>query len=178
MAKQRTYIFRFLAVIVLLLIGYIVFVNVQGNFHPITPAEAYRSGQLDSHQLAKYAKQYNIKSVLNLRGKHGGESWYDDEVATSSRLDLVHYDVGISADHELTDGEVRQLLDIFKNAPRPILIHCQAGADRSGLVAAMWKVVVDKEPKNVAMKQLSLRYGHLPFGENSAMDRFFKKWNP
>jgi undecaprenyl-diphosphatase len=99
-------------------------------------------------------------------------------VATCAKLDVTHYDVSLSSDHELTEAEVRQLLDIFNTAPRPILIHCQAGADRSGLVAAMWKVVVDKEPKDLAAQQLSLRYGHFPIGETTAMDRFFEKWNP
>jgi protein tyrosine/serine phosphatase len=178
MTKQRKYIITVTAVIVFLLIGYVLCVKVQGNFHSITPAEAYRSGQLGNDTLAKYVKEYNIRSILNLRGKHEGESWYDDEVAMSAKLGLPHYDVGISSDHELTDNEVRQLMDLFQKAPRPILIHCQAGADRSGLVAAMWKVVVDKEPKDLAAKQLSLWYGHMPFGDNCAMDRFFQKWNP
>jgi protein tyrosine/serine phosphatase len=178
MMKRRQHILAVLAVIVSLLIGYILFVKMQGNFHTITPSEAYRSGQLDNDKLAEYVKQYKIRSVLNLRGKHAGESWYDDEVAMSAKLDVTHYDVSLSSDHELTESEVRQLIDIFHAAPRPILIHCQAGADRSGLVAAMWKVVVDKEPKDRAAKQLSLRYGHIPVGDNSAMDRFFEKWNP
>lgn len=178
MTKQRKYILGILAVIFLSIIGYVLSVKIQGNFYPITSAEAYRSGQLDNDKLAEYVKRYNIRSVLNLRGKHAGESWYEEEVAMSAKLDLTHYDVSLSSDHELTDSEVRQLMDIFQEAPRPILIHCQAGADRSGLVAAMWKVVVDGEPKELAAKQLSLRYGHLPFGANCAMDRFFEKWNP
>jgi protein tyrosine/serine phosphatase len=181
MSKKRTLrssILWLLAVILLSVGGYIVAVRMQGNFHVITPSEAYRSAQLDDGQLTDYAKRYNIKSVLNLRGQHSGESWYDDEIAMSRRLDLAHYDVGLSSDHELTPAEVGQLMDIFRTAPRPILIHCQAGADRSGLVAAMWKVAVDKEPKAEAGKQLSIKYGHMPFGENQAMDRFFEKWNP
>jgi undecaprenyl-diphosphatase len=178
MAKRRKYIIGILTVILLSVIGYILYVKIQGNFHAITPAEAYRSGQLDNHKLAEYVKQYNIRSILNLRGKHSGESWYEEEVATCAKLDVTHYDVSLSSDHELTEAEVGQLLDIFSTAPRPILIHCQAGADRSGLVAAMWKVVVDKEPKDVAAQQLSLRYGHFPVGETHAMDRFFEKWSP
>ncbi len=163
---------------ILLLAGYILVVNLQGNFHPITPGEAYRSGQPDEHMLAQYKEQYNIKSVLNLRGSHPGESWYEEEMAASAKLNLVHYDVGLSASHELTKDDVRQLIDVFRTAPRPILIHCQAGADRSGLVAAMWKVAVNKIPKAEAKKELSLRYGHISFGENGAMDRFFEKWQP
>ncbi len=178
MVKRLKYIGAALGAAVLVLAAYIITVNLQGNFHPITPGEAYRSGQPDDRQLAQYADQYKIKSVLNLRGSHPGEKWYEDELVASSRLSLVHYDVSLSATHELTADEVRQIIEIFKAAPRPILIHCQAGADRSGLVAAMWKVVVDGKPKAEAKKQLSLKYGHIAFGEKRAMDDFFEKWNP
>jgi hypothetical protein len=42
----------------------------------------------------------------------------------------------------------------------------------------MWKVIVDKEPKSEAKKQLSLLFGHLPIGKTAAMDKFFHNWNP
>ena len=48
----------------------------------------------------------------------------------------------------------------------------------SGLVAAMWKVIVDKEPKSEAGKQLSILYGHLPIGKTTATDHFFENWTP
>ncbi len=178
MIKRLKYTGAALAAVVLVLAAYIVTVNLQGNFHPITPGEAYRSGQPDDRRLALYADQFKINSVLNLRGSHRGEKWYEDELAASARLDLAHYDVSLSATHELTADEVRQILEIFRTAPRPILIHCQAGADRSGLVAAMWKVVVDGMPKAEAKKQLSFKYGHISFGEKRAMDDFFEKWKP
>ncbi len=178
MTKRLKYAGAALAGAVLVLAAYIITVNLQGNFHTITPGEAFRSGQPDGARLAQYVDRYKIRSVLNLRGSHAGESWYEDEVAASARLNLAHYDVSLSATHELTDAEVRQLMEIFNTAPRPILIHCQAGADRSGLVAAMWKVVVDKMPKSEAKKQLSLKYGHIALGEKRAMDSFFEKWNP
>jgi protein tyrosine/serine phosphatase len=167
-----------LAVAILIMAGYVLAVNIQGNFHPITPGEAYRSGQLNSNKLARCVEQYKIKSVLNLRGSHPGEDWYEDELAASSKLQLVHYDISLSASHELTEADVRKLIGIFKTAPRPVLIHCQAGADRSGLVAAMWQVVVDKVSKAEAKKQLSLWYGHIAIGEKRAMDNSFEKWNP
>ena len=47
-----------------------------------------------------------------------------------------------------------------------------------GLVAAMLKVIVDKEPKSEAKKQLSILYGHVPLLGRAAKDRFFEEWNP
>ena len=157
----------------------VVFCEIEcGNFHTITPGEAYRSAQLDADKLAYYIKKYQIKSILNLRGKDSGATWYTDELNVSSKNNVAHYDISLSAYEEPQEKDIKSLLEIFMQAPRPLLIHCKAGADRSGLVAAMWKLVVDKEPKVEAGRQLSILYGHLTVGRAKAMDDFFQKWNP
>jgi undecaprenyl-diphosphatase len=150
----------------------------QGNFHPITYGEAYRSAILDRDELEHYIQKFEIKSIVNLLGYHPNEPWYKEEIEVSVDHNVKHYDISLPATREPTDKEVRKLVEIFKNAPRPVLIHCKAGADRSGLAAAMWKVIVDKEPKSEAGKQLSILYGHIPIGKTIAMDQFFKNWNP
>jgi protein tyrosine/serine phosphatase len=164
----------FLAALVLLMLppaGYFgVYMQVQGNFHPITPREAYRSAKLDREELEHYIKKYNIKSIVNLLGEDPRKSWYQEELQVSAKHNIRHYDISLSA--------TEKLIEIFKTAPRPVLIHCKGGSDRSGLAAAMWKVIVDKEPKSEAQKQLSILYGHFPLGKTSAMDHFFEHWDP
>jgi len=158
--------------------SYICYVIDQGNFRVITTGEAYRSAQLDRDKLEYYVRRYNIKSVLNLRGQNPYSDWYREELTVSAANRIKHYDIALSSTREPTENDVKQLTEIFREAPRPILIHCQAGADRSGLVAAMWKVIVDQEQKLEAGKQLSIFYGHVPLGGRDAMDNFFEKWQP
>lgn len=164
--------------VVLLSASCFLYMEEQGNFHPITYGEAYRSAQLDADELEYYIKKYNIQSMVNLRGKNPDASWYREETNISAGHNVKHYDISLSSSREPAEEDIRWLIEIFKSAPRPVLIHCQAGADRSGLAAAIWKVIVDKEPKSEADKQLSIFYGHLPIGKTTAMDRFFNKWNP
>jgi len=143
-----------------------------GNFHAITPNEAYRSAQLDQDQLKYYIAKYHIRTIVNLRGKEPGAKWYDDEIKTSAACRVQHYDVALSAVSEPTDRDIDGVIRIFKSAPRPLLLHCLGGADRSGLAAVIWKVVVDKEPESRASSQLTVFYGHLPFGKTAAMNRW------
>ena len=150
----------------------------QGNFHPITYGEAYRSAQLDADEMEHYIKKYNIQSMVNLRGKNPEASWYREETDMSAALNIKHYDISLSSSREPSGEDISRIIEIFKSASRPVLIHCQAGADRSGLAAAIWKVIVDKQPKSEADKQLSIFYGHFPIGKTSAMDHFFQNWNP
>ena len=126
-----------------------------GNFHTITAGEAYRSAQLNKDQLEYYANKYKIMSILNLRGKEPESQWYKDELTVSNNRHIAHYDITLSALCEPTDKDIDEMIDIFKSAPRPILIHCLGGADRSGLAAAIWKRVVDKEAKSQAARQLT-----------------------
>ena len=147
-----------------------------GNFHTVTAGEAYRSAQLDKEQLEYYSDKYKIMSILNLRGKEPDSVWYKDELEVSNTRNIAHYDVALSALSEPSDKDIAEILEIFKTAPRPILIHCLGGADRSGLVSAIWKRVIDKEPKSQAARQLSLLCGHLPFGKTRVMDKYFEQF--
>ena len=158
--------------------AYFMTIVGSGNFHAVTPGEAYRCAQPDYAQLEYYAKTYGIRSVINLRGKNPGDRWYMDEVRFCAANGMKHYDVGLSASSPPTARQVRKIMEIMRTAPRPVLLHCKSGADRSGLLAAMWKMYVDREPRAEADEELSVRYGHVPLLGTSAMDRFFMEWRP
>jgi len=154
------------------------YIEEQGNFHPVTHREAYRSAQLDRDELKFYIRNFAIRSIINLKGKAVDGPMYDEEIATCRDMGVRHYDLGLSAGKKPSSHEIEKLLKLFRIAPRPVLIHCRAGADRSGLAAALWKVVIDGAPKSVARDQLSIRYGHMPFRPTQVLDQFFAEWIP
>jgi len=175
---KTKWIFAVLTAVLFLPASYFIYMEEQGNFHPITPGEAYRSAQLDRDELQHYIRKFNIKSIINLRGKRTGHSWYREELDTCRQSGCRHYDLSIPADESPSPAKIKELLRLFENAPRPVLFHCRAGADRTGLAAALWKVTVDGKPKALARRQLSMRFGHFPIGPTAALDDFFKKWQP
>jgi protein tyrosine/serine phosphatase len=127
-------------------------------------------------QIAEYAKTYGIKTIINLRGDKSGRSWYDADVTEANRLSVVHIDFAMSARRGLTTRQAAALIVLMKGAQKPILIHCQSGADRSGLASALYLAAIKKSGEAVAEDQLSIRFGHfsLPFIPEFAMDRTFK----
>ena len=158
--------------------GYAIYCAViieTGNFHAVDPGVLYRSAQLGDQDLQAYARRYGIKSVLNLRGAHPGEAWYDGEMDAVHQLALVHYDYPLSAKRFVTSGEIAELLDIVRRAPKPLLVHCRSGADRSGLLAALYRYAVDGDSAAQADAQLSLVFGHFPYltSRSGAMDDSF-----
>lgn len=160
--------------------AYLGALQLTGNFNTVVAGEFYRSGQLTPTQIADYAKQYGIKTIINLRGDNPGNSWYDAEVAEARRLNISHINFGMSARRELTAAQATALIAAMKEAEKPILIHCKAGADRSGLASALYLAAVKKLDAATAEGQLSIRFGHfsLPFIPEYAMDRTFETLEP
>lgn len=146
-----------------------------GNFRAVEEHVLYRSAQPGRGELEAFARQYGLKSVLNLRGAHPGTYWYDQEMAAAHDLGLSHYDYPLSAKRFVTGRQIADILAIIRHAPKPLLIHCQSGADRAGLVAALFRYAVAGDSAAEADRQLSLAYGHFPYltSRSGAMDDSF-----
>jgi protein tyrosine phosphatase (PTP) superfamily phosphohydrolase (DUF442 family) len=147
----------------------------QGNFHAVSAGVLYRSAQPDKAELAWAAREHGIKSVLNLRGANPGAPWYDEEVAAARTLGLAHFDYGISAHRVVTGQQIAEILDIVRQAPKPLLVHCKSGSDRTGLVAALYRYALASASAEEADQELSLLYGHFPYftSRSVAMDDSF-----
>lgn len=155
--------------------GYSGMLAYTGNLHTVSEGVLYRSAQLSKQQFADAIQEYQLKSILNLRGAHPGEGWYDDEVAASREAGITHYDYPMSAKRRLASDQIEPILEIVRRAPKPLLIHCRSGADRSGLVAALFRLAIEHATPEEADRQLSLRYGHFPYltSKTGAMDESF-----
>lgn len=146
-----------------------------GNFHEVSAGQVYRSRQLSEKEMAYYVKRYRIKSILNLRGSNQAAAWYQEELNVASRLGVRHYDYGISANHEVDSLTIEKIVSVLHAAPKPVLIHCHFGADRTGLVAAVYLYAMEGRTFQQASEQLSVFYGHFPYlwSRSGAMDRSF-----
>lgn len=154
---------------------WLLHVNISNNIHIVKQDELYRSAQLSADDLQKTVRQYGIETVINLRGAHPEDKWYQKELAAADELGIRHYDIKLSASRMPDSTTINELYHILKLAPRPILIHCQGGADRSGLVSALYLRDFAKQPVEEASEQLSLYYGHFPWliSRSGAMDSAF-----
>ena len=165
------------AAVVLVAGGIYGAVQYDGNFHAVEPGVVYRSAQLSGRKLDEVVRGYQIRTVLNLRGDNTGKPWYDEELRTARADGIVHLDYALSAQRELTQAQMQAVLKLIADAPKPVLIHCNAGSDRTGLASALYELSRGVPPAE-AGAQLSLRYGHFPwFGSRSvAMDRSLAAW--
>ncbi len=150
-------------------------IQYQGNFHTVEEGALYRSAQLSKDELQSAIRDHKIRSVLNLRGAHPGQSWYDQELALSQALGVAHYDYALSSHRFVTRQQIGEVLNIVRDAPKPLLVHCKAGADRTGLVSALYRFAAEGVSADQADRELSLVYGHFPYlaSRSKAMDDSF-----
>jgi len=88
-----------------------------------------------------------VRTVLDLSG--GG----DDRLLKDGGLKLVH--VPMSAFGLRNDRVLEALRTMADPANRPLMIHCQHGADRTGALVALYRVVVQGWTKERAVEEMN-----------------------
>ena len=117
--------------------------------------------------------------MINLRGEAPGDKWYQDEMSVMQMDSVTHIDIRLSATHYVPPQRVDSIMEVAASAAKPILVHCQGGADRSGLFCAAWKLKEENASVEKASKQLSFVYGHIPifkWSKRVAMDSSFRDY--
>ena len=131
------------------------------NFRAIVPNQAYRSGQVTPETIRKHAKEDSIKTIVNLRGQ-SKSAWYSKELQACQEAGIAHYDVKFDPGYLPSPERLKQLIDVFEKAPTPMLLHCRAGSDRSGLGSALYDLIVMHKTLDEAIDaQMTWRVGHV-----------------
>ncbi|TPI18377.1 tyrosine-protein phosphatase [Mesorhizobium sp. B4-1-1] len=148
--------------------------------YAIVEGQAYRSAQPTADEIAVYHHDQHIAAIINLRGAAPGQKWYDAELRAAKELGIRHIDFAMSARTTLTRQQSFALIALMKSAPKPLLIHCQAGSDRSGLAAALYMAAIAHTGEKKSEAQLSIRFGHVavPIIGAYEMDQSFENIEP
>ncbi|WP_435166331.1 tyrosine-protein phosphatase [Falsirhodobacter sp. 1013] len=159
--------------------GYLANLQINGNFHPVLEGVAYHSAQPTGDDSDRWVAENGIRSVINVRREHVGTALYDAEVAASTRFGIAHYDLGMSAGKPLSQDHAAELVALLRAAPKPVLIHCKSGADRTGLASALLLSTLGDD-EDAAEAQISFRYGHISMPHTAAwpMDQSWEALEP
>lgn len=108
--------------------------------------DIYRSAQ-PAGEAASSMKDLGIKSILNLRHYHPEDS----EEFKKAGIILYSYkmDAGSASIKDLIEA-----LKIIQTAPKPILIHCWHGSDRTGFIIAGYRMAMQGWSAEKAIEEL------------------------
>jgi len=136
------------------------------NFCVVRPGVLWRA-EAPTRADAQWLVEHGIGTVVSLQldVRHSFESAHLDPALVRS---VVYFRVrDFSAiqvlTHQHLDEHVAEVLAIIEKAPKPVLISCRAGVDRTGVIAAAYRMLVQGWSAKRAI---------------SDMDGFHSPWDP
>ena len=115
------------------------------NLHKVSDG-LYRSAQPTAEGMANL-KKMGIETVVNLRALHSDR----DEIGETGLAYEHIYMKAWSAE----EREVVRFLQVVCNPRRqPVLVHCQFGADRTGTMCALYRIIVEGWSKEEALREM------------------------
>jgi protein tyrosine/serine phosphatase len=143
------------------------------NRHRIADG-VWRAAQPAPHHFARMNAQ-GVRTIVNLRNGRGHGSWQlQREVCERLGLTMAEFVVRSRAAPDR--DTILRAKAFFDGLAYPVVFHCKSGADRTGFVAALYLVVREGRSADEALRQLSLRYGHLRFARTGILDAFFERY--
>ena len=146
---------------------------IYDNSHEIAPG-VFRSFQPSPARLEKWARR-GVRTIVNLRGPKPSAALFLEEEACA-RLGLTLENFRVYSREAPSAETLRGARDLFARIEYPALFHCKSGADRAGLFAALYLFFSGTAPLDVALGQLSLRYGHVKHGKTGVIDAALERY--
>jgi protein tyrosine/serine phosphatase len=142
------------------------------NFHKVNDV-LYRGAQPKSGGL-EHLRELGIKTVVNLRA---GDFRAKKEESDAQIARLRYFNFPLVRWGRPQDKEMEQVLSIINNPDnQPVFVHCQHGADRTGVVIAAYRITHDGWTSKQAIAEIK-RYGLKPWqlGMRDYIDDFYKR---
>ena len=137
----------------------------------------WRSNQPSPKQIEKAHNKLGIQTILNLRGPRETGDWQlEAEICNRLGIELINFRVRSRAAPE--KEMLLKTPKLFSSIKYPALLHCKSGADRAGLMSALYVLIVMKKPAIVALRQLSFKYLHVKQAKTGILDAFIASYIP
>jgi protein tyrosine phosphatase (PTP) superfamily phosphohydrolase (DUF442 family) len=155
--------------VLLLPLSFLGWNRATDNFGTLVPGQVYRSGQMTAESLTRTIRARKIRTVLNLRGANPSEPWYRDERSATLGAGATQIDIAMSSCLWMSRAQLRTLVHVLDTCEHPLLIHCQWGSERTGLVSAFVELLRPGGTLEEARAQFSIRYLFVPVKDGKIM---------
>ena len=151
------------------------------NLYPVKlrdnnrPIQVWRSNQPTPKRIRKAVNQLGIRTLISLRGeRHDGVGRLESEAASAAGIAFEQISIYSRAVPSIE--VIREAHALFKRAEYPILIHCKSGADRAGIMSALYLLLMENASAEEAAEQLSLKYLHIKEAKSGILDAFLASY--
>lgn len=126
------------------------------NFGRVTPA-LYRGAQPTAEGFPAL-KKLGVKIVINFRDERGK---IESERRAVESLGMRYVSIPIGASHDPNSEQVAEFLEVVRaNPQRKIFVHCHLGADRSGVMVAVYRMAAENWTPEQALTEMRAYHYH------------------
>jgi protein tyrosine/serine phosphatase len=126
------------------------------HFSVVEPGVLSRSAMPTPAMIDWLAASLGVRSLVSFRDQQGAE-W---EEAHAERLGLRFFDFDMGSKHPPTPWQLERWRAILANPDNyPIHCHCHGGADRTGLMVALFRIEHQDWPLRRALREIAARGG-------------------
>jgi tyrosine-protein phosphatase SIW14 len=128
-----------------------------GNFGRMND-RLYRGGQPTSEGFANLRREVGVDTVVRLSL---GEEGAAREQAEVESLGMQFVGIPWSTQNAPTSEQVQTFLAVFDSpAHTRVFVHCKAGADRTGVMIAVYRLAIDGWPIDRALDEMNAFHHH------------------
>ena len=127
------------------------------NFAVVSPILS--RGAQPTREGFRQLRERGIRTIVAMR-------WMHDDDAAIAGLGLNSYWIQAKQWNPETEDVVRAMKVILTPEYQPVFVHCQAGKDRTGLIVAVYRILVDGWSADDAIGERKL-FGATDFWEES-----------
>lgn len=128
-------------------VGYLVYTyhDMPRHFGVVKPGVLYRSSQPDYDGWEWLAEKYGIRTVVDLRRPEEDASWFQKQEKFCRHKGISIVNIPLAGDGSApTPEQIRQFLQIVNDPARqPVMVHCEVGVARTGVMVAAYRMIVD-----------------------------------
>ena len=130
------------------------------NFGVVEEGAIYRSGRLEAPELRRAIAAHGLATVIDLGGWEGNEAEWQANQAVADELGVTRYAIHMPADARANpNGYLAVLRLLADRANHPVLVHCDAGDERTGAVVVLYRHLVEGKLVQPSYEE-SFVYGH------------------
>jgi protein tyrosine/serine phosphatase len=126
----------------------------------VEEGKIYRSSQPDIEFLKAAVERWKIRTVISLKGLDDKAGRREREFCKNNGIRLI--EIPMSASSPDAEKVERAYAELTDPQNYPVLLHCRAGSDRTGLLVGLYRIRHDGWSLKKARCEM-WRYGHFAF---------------
>ena len=127
----------------------------------MVPGRIYRSGQISAPLIKKILTKYNIRVIIDLTSADPNDHDKQAEKQAAAELNIKVFRFSMSGNGTGDVNDYVTAVAAIANAEKqnlPVLVHCAAGAQRTGGIIAAYQLLVQKIDPNIVEDEIE-KYG-------------------